>query len=149
MQQRLKTGSKHVTSGRDLHLHVRPAIPHPSPFDHDIKVAMEPKLRSSSSKGHTPPAARSSHASFRHRTRPATQSDHDPAHLPPDPADGEYNSHARTAVGHHSDHQFSSGRKTESASIQTEIRQMRQADPPKRPFKQQDYPAQHASCSTS
>ncbi|KAL6000456.1 hypothetical protein ACLOJK_024152, partial [Asimina triloba] len=29
-------------------------------------------------------------------------------------------------VGHHSDHQFSSGRKTESASIQTEIRQMRQ-----------------------
>ncbi|KAL6000197.1 hypothetical protein ACLOJK_034875 [Asimina triloba] len=29
-------------------------------------------------------------------------------------------------VGHHSDHQFSSRRKTESASIQTEIRQMRQ-----------------------
>ncbi|KAL5979028.1 hypothetical protein ACLOJK_018925 [Asimina triloba] len=29
-------------------------------------------------------------------------------------------------VGHHSDHQFSSERKTESASIQTEIRQMRQ-----------------------
>ncbi|KAL5989014.1 hypothetical protein ACLOJK_027116, partial [Asimina triloba] len=30
------------------------------------------------------------------------------------------------AVGHHSDHQFGSGRKTESTSIQTEIRQMRQ-----------------------
>ncbi|KAL5985189.1 hypothetical protein ACLOJK_036427 [Asimina triloba] len=45
--------------------------------------------------------------------------------IEPDPADGEYNSHAWTAVGHHSDHQFSSGRKTESASIQTEIRQMR------------------------
>ncbi|KAL6000184.1 hypothetical protein ACLOJK_034862 [Asimina triloba] len=51
-------------------------------------------------------------------------------HLPPDPADGEYNSHARTAVGHHSDHQFSSVRKTESASIQTEIRQMWQRTHP-------------------
>ncbi|KAL6000183.1 hypothetical protein ACLOJK_034861 [Asimina triloba] len=51
-------------------------------------------------------------------------------HLPPDPADGEYNNHARTAVGHHSDHQFSNGWKTESASIQTEIRQMRQRTHP-------------------
>ncbi|KAL5986390.1 hypothetical protein ACLOJK_014723 [Asimina triloba] len=74
MQQHLQTGSKHMTSGSDLHLHVRPAVPHPSPFGHDIKAAMEPMLRLSSSKGHTPPAARSSHANVRHRTRPATQS---------------------------------------------------------------------------
>ncbi|KAL5999184.1 hypothetical protein ACLOJK_040634 [Asimina triloba] len=45
MQQRLKTGSKHMTSGSDLHLHIRPAVPHPSPFGHDIKATMEPKLR--------------------------------------------------------------------------------------------------------
>ncbi|KAL6009527.1 hypothetical protein ACLOJK_022756 [Asimina triloba] len=37
---------------------------------------MEPTLRSSCSKGYTPPAARSSHAGVRHRTRSATQSDH-------------------------------------------------------------------------
>ncbi|KAL6000081.1 hypothetical protein ACLOJK_034759 [Asimina triloba] len=37
---------------------------------------MEPTLRSSCSKGHTPPAVRSSHASIRHRTRSATQSGH-------------------------------------------------------------------------
>ncbi|KAL5988780.1 hypothetical protein ACLOJK_026882, partial [Asimina triloba] len=65
MQQRLQTGNEHMTSGNDLHLHVWPVVPHPSPFGHDTKAVMEPTLRSSSSKRHTPPAARSSHASVR------------------------------------------------------------------------------------
>ncbi|KAL5988724.1 hypothetical protein ACLOJK_026825 [Asimina triloba] len=73
MQQRLQTGSKHMTSGSDLHLHVRPAVTHPSPFGHDIKAAMELMLRSSRSKGHTPPAARSSHASDPIRPHPAAR----------------------------------------------------------------------------
>ncbi|KAL5978052.1 hypothetical protein ACLOJK_037075 [Asimina triloba] len=113
MQQRLQTSSKHMTSGSDLHLCTfgQPSLIH----HHSVTTSRQPWSPRSDRQ-----AARGT-----------------PQHLPPDPADGEYNSHARTAVGHHSDHQFSSGRKTksasiqtESASIQTEIRQMRQRTHP-------------------